>query len=523
MEADTALDAIAPVRLSRCAHEHREPQRTARVRRGHSLRICKCERMRPVAPRILATIRPMTEPTGKPSLVRRVAGFVALVAAGVGVYAWLQSSAAVPRKRSAQELGRPVRVIELAPLEVVPRTIGYGAVEAQREWQAVAEVSGVVVELAENVEVGRVVQEGTVLLKIDPGGYAIEQSRSESSVKAVRAQIAELAAREKSAASSAKLEQRALDLATKDLERVRKLHGEGGAALVEVETAERTVITAEKAVQGYLNTMRELPASRRVLEAQLEQQIAGVQTTRMDVARTSIVAPFTMRVREVAAARQQVVSAGTVLVIGDGIDVFEVPAQIPVGSLGPLLPARSGAPAGTTPTPNPTPGSGAAFADIDAIVRLDTQGVSRTWQGKFDRFGGIDPATRTMLAVVQVEDVRAEGQRGPRLNRGLFVEVELRGKPRADCLAIPRTAYHDGVVHVVGAEDRLELREVETSLVQEELVCITGEGVAAGDRIVVTDLVPAITGTLLAPRADDEATAALARAATGAATTGDAP
>ncbi|MCY1008266.1 hypothetical protein OV079_22430 [Nannocystis pusilla] len=142
--------------------------------------------------------------------------------------------------------------------------------------------------------------------------------------------------------------------------------------------------------------------------------------------------------------------------------------------------------------------------------------MQRAWKGKFRRFGGIDPNTRMMIAVVQVDENREAGAQpqGPRLNRGLYVEVELRGPPRADCMAVPRAAYHDGTLYVVGAEDKLELRKVEATLVQEEYVCVTGE-VQAGDKIVLTDLVPALAGMLLAPRVDDEGTAALQRAARG--------
>ena len=76
--------------------------------------------------------------------------------------------------------------------------------------------------------------------------------------------------------------------------------------------------------------------------------------------------------------------------------------------------------------------------------------------------------------------------------------------------------------YVVGDIQVHALRGVAVDVESGEFVCVTGE-IAAGDRIVVTDLVPAIAGTLLAPRSDDEAVAALARAATGNATTGDAP
>lgn len=453
-------------------------------------------------------------------LFRSIAAFVAFVLAGVGVYMWLQASRAAPRKRAPTQMGRPVRVLELAPLEVVPRVVGYGPVEAQREWQGLAEVSGSVVEMAERLEVGRVVQEGTVLLKIDPGGYAIEKGRSEAAVKGVRAQIAELKARETSAAQNLKIDERALALARGDLERARALYAEGAAPLSDVDAAERAMIAAEKTVQGHRNTLGELPASRRVLEAQLEQQQAGVATTRMDLAKTEIVAPFTMRLREVNVSLQQAVSGGQALIVGDGIDVFEIPAQIPVGSLGPLLPPRApialdpmhGPAPADAPTPTPTP---SRLESITAIVRLDGQGVQRSWKGKFRRFGGIDPNTRMMLAVVQVDDVREAGaSSGPRLNRGLYVEVELRGPPRPGCLAVPRTAYHDGTLYVAGADDKLELRAVEATLVQEAFVCVTGE-VAAGERVVLTDLVPALAGTVLAPRVDDEGRDALARAARG--------
>src|SRR5690606_14391526 len=130
-------------------------------------------------------------------------------------------------------------------------------------------------------------------------------------------------------------------------------------------------------------------------EAQLEQQKAGVATSQIALAKTEIVAPFTMRLREVNIGPQQVVSAGQVLIVGDGIDVFEIPAQVPVGSLGPLLPPRAPAPeveakaAEVQATPQPS-----RLEAIEAIVRLESQGVDRSWKGKFRRFGGIDPTTR---------------------------------------------------------------------------------------------------------------------------------
>ena len=47
-----------------------------------------------------------------------------------------------PEQLSARENIRAVRMIEIQPIDVTPRAIGYGYVRPARFWQAVAEVSG---------------------------------------------------------------------------------------------------------------------------------------------------------------------------------------------------------------------------------------------------------------------------------------------------------------------------------------------------------------------------------------------
>ncbi len=456
--------------------------------------------------------------------LRRVLVFLGLVGLGVAVLLWQQNSREQARRRPANEAGRSVRVLALTPMDVVPRAVGYGEVAAQRDWQAVAEVSGVVEFVGEGVEVGQVVQEGAVLFRVDPQSYAIEQDKSEASVKGVRAQLSQLKAQESSARANLTLEKRVLDLAERELQSMQALYDAGNAPLIEVQTAEKAVLTAKKSVQSYTNALAEIPSSRQVLQAQLQQQEAGVETTKLEAAKTEIVAPFTMRLRQVDVVLDQAVSAGTVLVVGDGIDVVEIPARIPVGALGPLLPRRPTFTGPPAPPPEPVDGGtedtdpaapmqrsfSERLRSIEAIVKLDTQGVSAIWDGNLRRIEGVDPETRNLVAVVQVEETRKRG--APPLAVGLYVEVELRGSKRPNCLAVPQQAYHSGKVYVVGEGERLEIREVEEELTQEEFVCVSG-GVTSGDRIVLTDLSPAVEGMLLDPRVDDEALAALREAA----------
>ena len=445
----------------------------------------------------------------------RLGAFLTPVAIASAAVFWLHALRPEPRQRPPQERGRPVRVVEVTTVEAVPRALGYGVVESQQRWQGVAEVSGRIVELDSAVEVGRTIQAGTPLFRIDPGSFELQKSRSESTVRAVRAQIGELAAREKSARANLRVEERGRDMALRDLERLRGLYDQGNVPLLDVEAAERELLNTEKAVQAIQNTLVELPASRRVLQAQLEEYEAGVEGAKLELAKTEIVAPFTMRLREVNAALHQAVSAGEVLVVGDGVDVVEIPAHLPIGTIGPLLARRSDRPTEPTePTePNePTDGTGASptsvpsrgTAAIEAIVRLETQGVEATWTGRFRRFSGVEPTTRTVGAVIEIDDPRRRSERrGPPLLPGLHVEVELRGAPRAGCNLVPRAALHGARVYVVDDEERLRVREVEVDFVQDEFACLS-EGILPGERVVATDLTPAVEGMLLAPRDDPD-------------------
>jgi multidrug efflux pump subunit AcrA (membrane-fusion protein) len=118
----------------------------------------------------------------------------------------------------------------------------------------------------------------------------------------------------------------------------------------------------------------------------------------------------------------------------------------------------------------------------------------------------IDPQTRTVGAIVEVDEPYRQAQPGirPPLVKELFVEVEFMGKQRPDRLVIPRTAVHDERVYLVDDDNRLKIQPVKVGLIQPEFVEIQ-QGVAAGNRVVISDLLPAIDGMLLDPY-EDEAT-----------------
>ncbi len=435
-----------------------------------------------------------------------------LVPLGIGVAAavWLLRSGQDPEHLPEREVARPVRVIEAPSLAAVPRAVGYGSVEPGTTWQAIAEVGGRVVEVHDRLEVGAILRAGAVLLRIDRADYDLALAEAKADHQATEAQLAELAAREENARASLAIEREAFDLAIAELERQEKLAAQGAVSRSALETQKRSTLAQRQRVQAEANVLNLVPAERQVLQARLERLRSLILAAERDVERTTVILPFDGRIAALATELGQVATPGQVLVEADGITVAEVAAQVPISHMRGLVPAADSLGA------NITAGNLSDLFTIRATVRHPE--VTGVWPARFARVSPtIDPRTRTVGIIVEVDEPYRRAQPGvrPPLVKGMFVEVVLSGRPR-DAVVIPSGVVHGGAVYVAADGDRLARRPVEVSLSQPSFL-VVAKGIEAGDRVVVSDLFPAIEGMLLDPVDDVAALAALAADATGAA------
>lgn len=154
---------------------------------------------------------------------------------------------------------------------------------------------------------------------------------------------------------------------------------------------------------------------------------------------------------------------------------------------------------------------------LDAIVRLKTGTHDIEWQARVDRVAGtIDPQTQTLGIVVAVDDPYLKSSPGkrPPLIRNTFVEVELKSKVHPEQIAIPTAALHEGKVYVLNEENRLEIRPVKIKYSLGE-VTVIAKGLKPGERILVSDLIPAIDGMLIDAKEDKKTKKRLIMLATG--------
>lgn len=439
--------------------------------------------------------------------------FIPAILIGVAAMALAVKNRQPPETVPLQETSTMVRVIEARETAAVPRALGYGIVQPQKTWEAVAEVSGKVVEFHPQLRKGAILEAGTVLLRIDPVDYELALTQIEASIRSTEARLRELETSVTNTRALIGIEKRSLALNETNLERKRELLARGNASQATVDEEERAVLARKQSIQSLENTLNLIPAQRDELRATRAQYRAQLATAKRDLEQTIITAPFDLRVSEVRIEEAQFAQQGAVLIEADGIDVAEVSAQVPIEKVATLI----------------SPGQTLAFGngsfmdvvheviDVEAIVRLGGSDMSAEWPARFARMSDtVDPQTRAIGVIVAIDDPYRRAIPGvrPPLTKNMYVEVELRGAPRPGRIVVPRHALHGDRVHVANAENRLEIREVEIELTQTNFAVIK-KGLTPGERIVVSDPVPAIDGMLLEPVADERSAAALAAEAVG--------
>ncbi len=227
-----------------------------------------------------------------------------------------------------------------------------------------------------------------------------------------------------------------------------------------------------------------------MLEASLALNRSRLVEAETDLARTEIRMPFDARIAEVTIEQDQFVAAGQTMAEADSIDVAEVTAQMGIDRLVPLIDGEIDLSTLTAQELSSLPNAWG----LQATVRLEIGELRASWAGRFDRVSDmIDPQTRTLGLIISVEEPyrQAIPGRRPPLAKNMFVEVEVRGRPRDGVIVVPRTSVHrspsgNPVVFIAGPDDRLEFRPIEPGPAQDDFLVVLvrpdGRRPRRGDR-----------------------------------------
>jgi RND family efflux transporter MFP subunit len=338
-----------------------------------------------------------------------------------------------------------VRTWEAQPETVRMSSFTHGSVVPRTESELIPEVSGRVINMSDSLNSGGFFSKGDMLLEIDPLDYevALEQAR------------AAVASSESEFANARKAHERQLDLASKQS-------------------------TSESQRDDALNRMQ-------FAEASVREARARVSRAERDLERTRLVAPFDGRVRSERVDVGQFVSRGTPVASLYSTDFAEVRLPLNDKELAFLELPLGGVRAPDTVMPK-------------AILRARFGGQDHEWESTIVRTAGeLDPQTRMINVIAQVEaPYETSGDRPP-LAIGLFVEAEIIGRTRSDIFVLPRSALQaNQQIYIIDGDNKLRFRDVDIlRAVGEELYI--QNGLAPGETVSLSTVSNAIDGMAVRP------------------------
>ena len=429
------------------------------------------------------------------------------VVCGLALLMVMKNTRKAPERLGHRERVRTVRVIALEPQDVRPRARGFGFVAADKSWDAVAEVSGKVVHMAPDLKKGRFVKKGELLCRLDPESYGLAESRDQADVHNLEAQLAELEQSRENTERILAVERRSLEISTRELERNQALFKEQIISATDLETQERQLLTQQSRVRELENTLELIPARKKALLARKTAGLSQVKTRQLDLGKTEFRAPFDGRVSLVNIEQGQFVPAARQLLQVHSIEQAEIGVPMIPEQLMALIPGRERLPRSISSTRALD-----QALDISATVSYALDLENRiTWPARFSRTAdALDETTGALQVYVRVDQPygRVVPGKRPPLASGMYVAVEFMGAVVKNQWVVPRTALHPSedqgpVIFLCDAEDRLVQLPVSVAFLAGELAVLAPQGaLESGVRLVLSDLMPAVSGMKLKPVAD---------------------
>ena len=351
--------------------------------------------------------------------------------AAVGVI-WLTE----PEAQKEGAVKRTPMLVETATVErgtYTPTLTSLGAVRPDQDVQLQPRVSGQVQWISESFVPGRLVQQGEPLLRIDPADArnALAQRRAE-------------------------LAQAQADLA---LERGRQA----------VARAEREQIAGPVSAEQEALILRE--PQLRSTQARVASAEAAVAQAQLDLARTTVRAPFDALVLDRSAHTGSQVTPSVVLGRVVSTDRFWVELTLPIAQLR-HLPLSAGQATGSAVEVRDRAGWGPSESRTGTLASVIRQ---------------VDEQTRLARLLVRVDDPLGLDSPAPPLVAGGWVEARIAAAELRDVIRLPRQYLRrDNTVWEM-VDGQLRSRPVSVALEDAEHAYIT-DGLDPAAQVVTTNL-----------------------------------
>jgi len=392
-----------------------------------------------------------------------------------------------------------VHALRVQPEDVQVVITGYGELRAMDVVDIASEVSGKVVEVYPNLEVGNVVPAGELLFAIDQRTYQAQVDQAKAQVDQLRNSIervrTQLAVDQKRLETSA----RSHDLAQAEYLRVKNLFENDQVGTQSgVDTAERAYNAAKDQLDQMERALALYPIQLEELGNSLASAEAALDIARINLERTRVFGPFDGRITWIDLEKDQYAAPGARVVTLANDSILEISVPLDSRDARKWLQFNS----------EPVAEDAAWFNSLERVtcsIKWTEDRNGSTWNGTLDRVEQFDPRSRTLTVAVRMDGKEAASQSDSRLPlvAGMFCAVEIPGRMIEDVYRLPRWAVSFENTAYVSINNRLQTVPVEVSWSHGDFVFVSS-GLESGDIVVTTRLVNPLENTLLDVTFDTE-------------------
>jgi multidrug efflux pump subunit AcrA (membrane-fusion protein) len=435
-----------------------------------------------------------TDSKPQPPKVIRVVVVPALVLlGGFAAFAGLSKlRAARPAPTVQERTPTRVQVAPLAPRSITMDVTGHGTARARDRVHLSAEVTGRVAFVATSVRSGSFVAKDEVLVRLDDRQSKINLRRAGAEVARLEAELKRLETSQPHLLRERDLRAERAKLAHSEWQRLRFLEPKGAATPSQVELAQGAWIDLDALSQAAKRSVDQLPHTIAQAKAALAAGEAALDQARFDHERLVLRAPLAAQVNGRNVEVGQIVAPGAPLVALSGHEVYEVAVQLSHDDLTKLalIPAAA-LPRGLKAPPG---FSGTSRAEVQWVGQEGAR-----WPARLTRIESVDTETRTIPAIVEVEQPWRSLERGKKpLLPGAYCRVTFRGQPRAKAWVVPEHSLREGDRLYLLRAGKLAITSVRVEhLFGNEAVVIPAAPFESGDELVVSSITFPVVGMTL--------------------------
>ncbi len=375
-------------------------------------------------------------------------------------YTFISLGTVEPPKRPDADTSRAGRLRALPPIRIEPierldteKTPLFlevdGTVVPFEEANVAAEVSGRILTKTEKCEAGSYVNQGDLLMEIDPEDYELEVQRLTQQKDQEYQRLVELDQQMLNSQRLIDVAEQDVEIQKKEITRLKALP-DGFASQSEIDQASRSQLSARQQLVTLQNQLDLQKKQRSRIEASEKLATTQLRAAEVNLRRTKIVAPIDGIVVNEQADLNTFVTRGSPLFTIENTSKVEVSTSLRMDQLYWIL--------DQTAAENIDPTSSYDLPATEAIIEYQVtgrRGMVHRWKGRLLSYDGIglDPRTRTVPVRVIVDepsqsyehqDESSAKQSKTPLVRGMFVQVRLLIRPKTQLYVIPTKALQPG-------------------------------------------------------------------------------